>query len=279
MNQIPNFLYIGTSKAGSTWLYDVLNRHPDVYMAPGKGLYFFSYHYERGLDWYLSHFSGACGERALGEISHSYMYAPEACERIAALNPKMRLLVCLRDPTERAFSDHLDAVKNGRVDCSFEAHLARNPQLVEWGRYARHLAPYVACFGRERLHVAVFEELNANPDAFARSIFSFLKVTAVPLAAGQRQRMQPAGKPRSRSVAQLVKKASHAARALGLRRLRGRVKTSRFVRSLLYRPYAAEERPVMSPEERERLRALFRPEVEELDHLLGTRFLEHWGYR
>ena len=34
--RVPNFLYIGTSKAGSTWVYDLLNRHPDIYMAPGK---------------------------------------------------------------------------------------------------------------------------------------------------------------------------------------------------------------------------------------------------
>ena len=37
--RLPNFLYIGTSKAGSTWIYNVLDHHPDVYMAPGKGLY------------------------------------------------------------------------------------------------------------------------------------------------------------------------------------------------------------------------------------------------
>jgi len=64
--RLPNFLYIGTSKAGSTWIYDVLNRHPDIYMAPGKGLYFFSRHYERGLEWYASHFLGAASERIIG---------------------------------------------------------------------------------------------------------------------------------------------------------------------------------------------------------------------
>jgi len=279
VSRIPTFLYIGTSKAGSTWLYDVLNQHPDVYMAPGKGLYFFSSHYERGIDWYLSHFSGARGERALGEISHNYMYTPEACERIAALNPEMQILVCLRDPAERAFSEHLDRVKNGRTDCSFEIDLKREPQLVERGRYARYLAPYVARFGRERLHAAVFKQLAANPEAFAQSIFAFLGVRPVPLSPVQRKRMQPAGEPRSRPVAHLAKRASYAVRALGLRRLHGGLKTSRLARALLYRPYASGERPTMSPDSRQRLRAVFRPEVEELDELLGTRFLKHWGYR
>ena len=91
--------------------------------------------------------------------------------------------------------------------------------------------------------------------------------------------MMPAGAPRSRLLSQLVKRASHAARSAGLRGLRGRVKTSRRVRSLLYRPYTPEDRPVMSPVTRERLRASLRPDVEQLDALLGTRFRETWGYR
>ena len=123
MSGLPNFLYIGTSKAGSTWLYDVLNHHPDVFMAPGKGLYFFSAHYERGLDWYGSHFAAAAGQRIRGEVSHGYLYDEKACERMAAMDPELKLMVCLREPVDRAFSEYLDGVKNGRVDGSFELQL------------------------------------------------------------------------------------------------------------------------------------------------------------
>ena len=116
MSRVPNVLYIGTSKAGSTWIYDVLNHHPDIYMAPGKGLYFFSTNYERGLDWYRSQFAGAAGEQILGEVSHGYLYEEEACERIAAMNPEIKIMVCLREPADRAFSEYLDGVKNGHVE-------------------------------------------------------------------------------------------------------------------------------------------------------------------
>ena len=70
MNRCPNFLYIGTRKAGSTWLYSVLASHPDVYMAPGKGLYFFDNNYDRGSEWYRHHFAAAGRESIVGEVMH-----------------------------------------------------------------------------------------------------------------------------------------------------------------------------------------------------------------
>ncbi len=71
--RLPDFLYIGTSKAGSTWLFNTLAIHPEVHLASSKGLYFFDQHYDRGIDWYLDQFGGAGDARAMGEISHSYL--------------------------------------------------------------------------------------------------------------------------------------------------------------------------------------------------------------
>ena len=81
----PNFFYIGTSKAGSTWIYGLLARHPRVYMAPGKGLYFFDEHYDRGFEWHLSHFK-APDDKCVGEVAHGYRYSSLACQRIARFN-------------------------------------------------------------------------------------------------------------------------------------------------------------------------------------------------
>lgn len=279
LTRLPNFLYIGPNKSGSTWIYDVLERHPDVYMAPGKGLHFFSSHYQRGLDWYASHFDASGGERIRGEVSHSYLYAEKACERIARLDLSMKLMVCLREPVERAFSEHLHAVKNGRVACSFESQLERDPSLLEHGCYARYLVPYLARFPREQLHVGVFDDLAADPERFARDLFAFLGVEPLPLSEEQRRKMMPAGEPRSRLLRRAAKRVSHALRSLGLQRLRGRLKTSRRVRTLLYRPYAREERPRMRPETRKWLREVYRDDVARLDKLLDGRFRQRWGYR
>ena len=69
---VPDFLYVGTSKAGSTWLFNALSVHPDVWLASNKGLYYFDAHFDRGPDWYRQQFEGADG-LSVGEFSHSYL--------------------------------------------------------------------------------------------------------------------------------------------------------------------------------------------------------------
>lgn len=278
MGRFPNFIYIGANKAGSTWLYDVLARHPDVYMAPGKGLYFFSKHHERGLDWYRSHFEDAGKEKIVGEISHSYMYSNDVWKRIAEMDPAIRLMVGLREPADRAFADYLDGVKNGLIHGDFETELESEPPFLQRSHYTRYLAPYVEQFGRDSIHVGIFDELSADPNAYARKIFAFLGIEELDLSHAQRQKMMPAGAPRSRLVAGLAKKASHTARSLGLRGLRGRIKRSRTVRNVLYREFEADEKPKMLLETRARLRERFHEEVEQLDVLLGTSLRQTWGY-
>src|SRR5215212_230611 len=135
---MPTFAYIGTSKAGSTWLLNALARHPQVYLASSKGLYYFDQHFDRGREWYLDQFEGAGDATAVGESSHSYRSSPEAAERIARFHPDMRLLGCLREPVDRAFSDYLDLVKNGQYDGPFAEALEVFPRLLDRGRYATH---------------------------------------------------------------------------------------------------------------------------------------------
>ncbi len=278
MSRLPDFLYLGPAKAGSTWIYDVLSRHPEIFMAPGKGLYFFTTHFDRGLDWYREQFAGAGAAIAVGEVSHTYLASPEACRRIARANPKMKLIVSLREPVERAFSDYLDGVKNGQIEGSFEQAIERHPELLEGSRYAPQLARTLEFFPREQLHVGIFDALSRDPDAFAAALFAFLGVSPRPLAPAQRGAMLPAGRPRSRALAGLAKRASHAARALGLRKLRGRAKTSRLLRGALYRPFEASEKPRISEFTQKRLRREFSDELRALDALLGSHFRELWRY-
>ena len=274
---VPTFLYIGTSKAGSTWLFNALAVHPQVYLASSKGLYYFDQHLDRGEDWYLRHFAAATDEVARGEISHSYLSSPGAPDAIAAMNPRMRLLACLREPVDRAFSDYLDLVKNGQHDGSFEQALERFPRLVDRGRYATHLQRYVDRFGAEQLHVSLFDDLRADPQAYADGVFGFLGVDRLELLASALQRRMPAGRMRNPAAAAAAKRASRLVLRLGLGRLRSRVKRSTAIRQALYRPYT-DDRPTADPATAAQLRTVFAPEVRALDDLLATPVSVRWGY-
>jgi hypothetical protein len=274
----PNFLYIGTSKAGSTWLFNVLAIHPDVYLASNKGLYYFDLHFDNGREWYLSRFADAGDHPAVGEISHSYLSSPEAAARIADLNPAMRLLVCLREPVDRAFSDYLDLVKNGQYDGSFETALERYPRLLDRGRYATHLQRYFERFPAEQIQVRLFDDLRADAQAYADDVFGFLSVKPLELPPATLKSRMPAGTPRSTLLARSAKSASKLAKQIGVRRLRSRVKRSRVIRQALYRPYT-DDKPTIDPGTAAELRNSFAREVEELDALLGEPVGQRWGYR
>jgi hypothetical protein len=272
----PDFLYVGTSKAGSTWLYNALARHPDVFLASNKGLYYFDAHFDRGADWYLAHFRGSEG-LARGEVSHSYLSSPEAPARIAALAPGMRLLACLREPVDRAFSDYLDLRKNQQFDGPFAAALERYPRLLDRGRYATHLRRYLDVFPREQLLVQLFDDLKSDPQAYADQVFDFLGVPRLVLPPSELRSRMPAGVPRSGLAAGAAKSASQLVKRAGLRRLRSRVKRSALVRQALYRPYA-DDRPVLDADTATELHRVFAPEVAELDRLLGWPVSRRWGY-
>lgn len=277
MREIPDFAYIGTSKAGSTWLFNALAVHPDVFLASNKGLYYFDLHYERGEEWYRSQFAGAAGRSAAGEISHSYLSSPTAADRIAALNPDIRLLVCLREPVDRAFSDYLDLVKNGQFAGRFEDALEQHPRLLDRGRYATHLRRYYDRFAPEQIHVGLFDDLREDAQGYADDVYDFLGVARLELAPSQLKSRMPAGVPRSAPAAEAARVASRAAKRIGLRRLRSRVKRSRVIRQALYRPYA-DDRPTMTPGQVASLRRVFSAEVEALDTLLGHPVSRRWGY-
>lgn len=280
MSALPNFLYIGTSKAGSTWIFKTLNEHPRIYTAPGKGTYFFCGHFDRGWDWYGAQFEPTAQHRMIGEISHTYMASDAACQRIATHLPNVKLIACVREPVERAFSDYLDGIKNGSLMGSFEEELERVPELIEIGRYGTQIQRYLEHFPRQQMHVALFDELASQPAEFTRKLHAFLDVEPWPIApALQKNKLMPAGVPRSKRLARAAKLISRFAKRAGVKKAVGRAKTSTWLRNLLYRPYTAETRPTMRPETRQRLREIYAPEVSQMDRLLGTSYGQIWNYQ
>jgi len=276
MSARPDFLYIGTSKAGSTWLFSVLSWHPQIFVYPGKNLGYFSSRYDLGSEWYLSNFDPGPEHRVSGEVSHSYLVSKDAPARIHEALPAIKLIVCLRDPVQRTFSDYLDGVKNGKLHGSFEEELERTPALIDRSRYGVQLERYLKLFDRKQLHIASFDELAVAPKRFASAIFEFLGVDALPLPAKLRGKVLPAGIPRSKIAASTAKALSRLTRRLGLHSVRGKVKISPTIRNILYRPF--DTRPVMSSATEARLRAIFAEDVRLLDSVAGTNFASLWGY-
>ncbi len=221
----PNFLFIGPDKSGSTWLYNALAQHEQVYVPKAKELFFFDQFYEYGWNWYSNYFAQASHlHSVVGEISHDYLFSPLACERIARDIPDVKLMVCLREPAQRAFSAYLYMVKQGRVTSDFDTAIRNIDELIDHGLYAKHLGHYLTRFKRNQIHVSVFDNLTIDPQVVFDDICDFLDIEHMLLPAELKKKRLPAARPRFRYGASVARKIGWKIRCMGLPELVGRVK-------------------------------------------------------
>lgn len=286
MNRLPNFLIIGAQKSGTTSLYEYLCQHPQVYMSPIKEPHFFTYEGESHLsnkiitDWerYIALFSMAKPHHvAIGEASPSYLHAQNAPERIARYLPDVRLIAILRNPIDRAFSNWLHNVRNGREKLSFREALAKEEERMRQGIgyafyykfkgfYYQHLSRYIHKFPREHIRVYLFEELSSNPMELLKDIFVFLDIdTSVQINI---QQHNVSGIPRGflGGIFNYIRKLK-AIQKLGKQFVSERLR--RRIRSKVL------EKPVLENELRKYLIELYREDIIKLEHLLG-RDLSNW---
>jgi Sulfotransferase family len=179
LGPLPTFLVIGAPRSGTTGLWRSLRQHPDVFMAPAKELRFFLGPISPpAIERYRENFGDWRGERAVGEATPVYMYSEDALERMAELVPEARLLVILRDPVDRAYSDYWQRRADGREDRTFAEVVAAGGAIyVRRSRYVTALERVCAHFPREALHVLLFEDLCRAPGEVFGSICQHLGVS------------------------------------------------------------------------------------------------------
>ena len=129
---LPTFVGIGVPRAGTTWLHTLLDGHPQVYLPTRrKEVRFFDRHFEHGLDWYEGFFctpGEAARYQAIGEISPQYLYERGCADRIFEVLPSAKLLVMLRHPVDRAYSQYGFILQRRNFRGSFEEFIRTRPR-------------------------------------------------------------------------------------------------------------------------------------------------------
>lgn len=208
---LPEFVIIGAAKAGTTSLYGWLAEHPFVAPASQKEVHFFDYNHYRGEDWYRRHFPLE-SERAAyarehgrpfvtGEASPSYISHDWAPQRLAKLLPQARLIVVLRNPVDRAYSQFQMSRREGEEElASFadavaveeqrlapeRARAQGSPHYNSWpigcwsylmrSRYAEQLERWFALMPREQFHFLTLEEMAEDPQRALDGVHRFLEL-------------------------------------------------------------------------------------------------------
>ncbi|MBW4710790.1 sulfotransferase domain-containing protein [Roseobacter sp. YSTF-M11] len=171
----PDFLIIGAMKSGTTTLQTQLAAQDGVFMTTPKEPNFFSDDdvYARGAGWYHSLFDAAAPGDLKGEASTHYTKLPtypQTVPRMAAMLEAPRLIYVIRDPVARAVSHYIHEWSEGRMDRDPVAAFATHAELVEYGRYPRQLAPFIAEFGLPSIYLTSLEQLKTDPEGELRRI-------------------------------------------------------------------------------------------------------------
>lgn len=206
-SKLPNFLVLGTAKAGTSSLYMYLRQHPEIFLSPQPELNFFA-HDGRDLNFrgpedmkyiwddslvanygdYCKQFNDAGGETAIGEVSTHNLYGAQAPAVIKRYLPNVKMIAMLRHPVDRAFSAFAHMVRDGREETGdFRQALEREAARIRdnweplWhyqsmGYYGIQLSRYFETFDRKQIRVYIYDDFVARPLEIMQDIFGFIGV-------------------------------------------------------------------------------------------------------
>ena len=188
----PDFFIVGAAKAGTSSLYGYLSQHRQIYMPDLKEPHFFSEWHPptpapENLGEYLSLFAGVSKEVQVGEASTSYLCSLVAPQAIKQFRPDAKIVIVLRNPVDRAYSQYWNHVRDRVEPLSFEEALKAEPERMArgwWcgyhylrcGLYAEQVSRYLETFGANSVKVYLFEDLVKDAGSVCRNLFSFLGV-------------------------------------------------------------------------------------------------------
>lgn len=312
MSQFPNFLIAGAPRAGTTSLYHYLDQHPQIYMSAIKEPHFFSAEIrEERFDpklrhqiaqdrlalrefldgtmrdkrfggivacWedYLRLFKNATSQPAIGEASVCYLWSPTAAARIAERISDAKIIVMLRDPADRAFSQYLKGIGDGVISWSFREHIERNLRhrsglfcidypFLEFGFYAEQLTRFLERFGAN-VWVGFYEDFRDRTVEVVQNICRFLGITPE-FTPDLTHRYWEAQVPRLGVVSRLKRS--------GLWQIAAKV-TPKSLRPLIRRSLIRKPGSIrMDPADRRYLIDFYREDILKLEKLLSHNF-EAW---
>lgn len=277
--KIPNFLFIGPDKSGSTWLYNLLKNHPQVYLPKTKELFYFDYFYEKGDKWYFEYFKDVkLNHKIISEISHDYLFSEDACNRIKNTLPDVKLMVCFREPVERAFSSYLYLLKQGRTSLPFSEAIRNIDELVDHGLYYKHFHKYYHKFDTEKILWKLFDELKLSPEKLAIDIYDFLGIDKIPLSTNMKKKILPAASPRNYFISKTIHKTAWKIRELGYPQLLTVFKKNKFINLLLFQNFNDKNKPKIQQNDKDYLKNIFIQDLSKLSKLLNFNFIKYWGY-
>lgn len=256
-------------------------------MSAEKELYFFDSDlwgneaWAPSLSQYLERFAAAGARKKIGEATPSYLRSERAPKAIKSFSPRAQIIVMLRNPVDVMYSLHSQGLRYGTESITdFEAALEADARRTgrelqgyrEFANFPEQVLKYFELFGRENVHIIIYDDLRKDSAAVGRGVLRFLGVDphfdrAFPRVNSNRQ-------VRNVRLRAILREPPPPLRTIG-RVLTPHGLLSRISRSLQNSNLAVRARPPMDPHLRGRLQKEFAPKIEQVSRLL-ERDLSGW---
>jgi hypothetical protein len=298
--RLPDFLLVGAPKAGTTALHAALAQHPELFLSGVKEPKYYlcgdspppayrgpgDAHSNQEWIWqrqrYLDLFADAGEDQLAGESTPLYLYHRDARRRIASDLPRARLVAVLRDPVDRAYSnwmhlwaDGLEPCADVVEACNLEAKRVDDGWAPFWhyrglGMYGRQLADLFEHFPAEQVLVLRYRSLVDDPRTALDRVCRFLGVSEDVVTEIPKGNSKPFVHPSARTklLGPMVRTGAAVGQFLPPRAWR--VASKPLVGQLHQR--GNPERPRLTPEQGEILRAPFLDDIDLLETITGESF-------
>jgi len=270
-----DFVCIGPTRTGTTWLHDRLSaslRLPGPHVKETK---YFDLNFKRGSAWYDSHMRVASGVPR-GEFGPTYFHSHNARKRLARIAPGCTIIAILREPVARLFSLYKMRLAYGTIRGSFEDAVYLDQELLGSARYAFNLAAWAAAFGPGQVHILFYDSLVLDSRRFIGD-FCRLCGTAPPELADEalRERVNDSGRWRQPLFPLAARLTAETGWKLRFSRLSAFPRAMR--RSGLSNPFVTfgKALPEITPAMEAHTRHLLAGEIAAVEKLLGID-LESW---
>lgn len=313
MQKLPTFLIVGAVKAGTTSLHEYLQLHPEVFMSPVKETNYFSdadmqfehfnldyrqdisvnlekylagpmdkkVHIAHVRTWeqYQQLFRDVKDEKAIGEVSNSYLYLPSTASAIKNKLPQAKVIMILRNPVERLYSQFLMNLRLGKIAETDLLKEIENDQqkkhkgwgvshlYLEVGNYYEQVKRYYDHFPAGQIKVIIFDDFKKDAAGVMKDLFNFIGVDPS-VQIDMSTKYNEAGVPR-------FGKLNYFLTQTGLYTLSKKLIPEGFKQSVKNIFYSKNKVPKISPHEKNWLINYYRSDIEALSGLL-QRDLSEW---
>jgi len=295
----PNFIVIGGQKCGSTYIHDVLEEHPEIYLTPGETPYFQNPDYqETSIADFEKLFEKAQNFKAVGIKRPDYLAKEECPARIKKHIPDARLIVILRHPVRRAIAAYYHYIKSGFAPLypfnegmeevlqgNFQQTYPRTSEIVEYGFYAKHLKKYFEYFDKKQVHIMLLDDLKKDNMNSIKKLYAFLEVDAT-FIPHKSLNKKPQKVIYSMAGLGLVSKANQFNYTYSKDKMRRypkndsivqkvRLKAMNGITNFLATRIYANTKPQASPEMQQKLQNIYKDDIAQLEQLI-ERNLTDW---